>query len=298
MDAFQKGWYTELSPDDTMWPGQAMSLQVEEVLLDERSEYQHIQVLRTATYGVMLCLDGVIQITERDECSYQEMIAHVPMCAHSAKPAHRVAVIGGGDGGVLREVTKHTSVDVVDHCEIDRRVCEVALQYLPQIASGLAHPRVTSHYEDGAAWLRAKPGFYDVIIVDSSDPVGPAASLYSLDFYEVARRALAPGGILCTQAECLWNNLDLIAELVRDAQTLFAQVRYTYTTVPTYPSGQIGFLLCTDSTESVEQPQHAPPPALRYYSPELHSASFVLPKFAERIYPEHTNGARPATARL
>ena len=262
-----------------------MSLEIEEVLFDERSEFQHVQVFKTKTWGVMLCLDGVIQVTERDECSYQEMITNLPMCAHPA-PA-RVAVIGGGDGGVLREVVKHPSVKVVDHCEIDPVVGEVSKRFLPEIASGYLSPLVNSRNQDGAKWLAARPGHYDVIIVDSSDPVGPAESLFSASFYALCKEALAEGGILCTQGECMWNNLPMITELVTDAQRLFSQVKYAYTTVPTYPSGQIGFLLCTDTPEAaqaVDRPvrEHPAEASLRYYSKAMHAASFVLPRFAEQ----------------
>ena len=264
-----------------MWPGQAMSLEVEEVLLDIKTNFQHLVVLRTKTYGIMLCLDGVIQITERDEHGYQEMIANLPMCAH-ASPEH-VVVIGGGDGGVLREVTRHPSVKVVDHCEIDEMVCKVAQEYLPQIAIGLSHPSVHSRFEDGAEWLRNHANTYDVIIVDSSDPVGPAATLFSPEFYATCKAALRQGGILCTQAECMWNNLDMIGQLVADCASLFKQGRYAYTTIPTYPSGQIGFLLCTDSEAPVNKPVrlHPQPAQMKYYTAELHTAAFVLPKFAE-----------------
>lgn len=281
MDVFRKGWYTELSPDDTMWPGQAMSLEVDEVLLDTQTPFQHLVVVRTKKYGIMLCLDGVIQITERDEHGYQEMIANLPMCAHPSP--ERVAVIGGGDGGVLREVTRHPSVKVVDHCEIDEMVCTVSREYLPDIAIGLSHPTVHSRFEDGAAWLRNHAGTYDVIIVDSSDPVGPAATLFSSGFYATCKAALRPGGILCTQAECMWNNLSMIGELVTDCGSLFKQGRYAYTTIPTYPSGQIGFLLCTDSDAPVNKPARPHPQSaeMKYYSAELHAAAFVLPKFAE-----------------
>ena len=203
------------------------------------------------------------------------MIANLPLCAHP-NPT-RVAVIGGGDGAVIREIVRHPSVEVVDHCEIDKRVCELSLEYLPDIAGGLQHLAVTTHYRDGAVWLEEHSSYYDVIIVDSSDPVGPAASLYEKEFYTKARNALREGGVLCTQAECLWNNLDLISELFSDCAPLFGQCEYAYTTVPTYPSGQIGFMICRNGTEPVTAPvrAHPAPETLSYYTSELHAASFM-----------------------
>jgi spermidine synthase len=210
----------------------------------------------------------------------QEMIANLPLCAH--RQPRRVVVIGGGDGGVIREIMRHPSVERVDHCEIDRRVCEVAMEYLPAIASELQRPEVRTHYEDGALFLKEHPGSFDVIIVDSSDPIGPAASLFEAAFYEIARDALREGGVLCTQAECLWNNLSLITELYADCTPLFQQCEYAYTTVPTYPSGQIGFMVCRNGPEPVTEAIRDHPAAeeLRYYTRSLHEAAFVLPKFA------------------
>ena len=144
----------------------------------------------------MLCLDGVIQTTDRDEFSYQEMMVHVPMCAHPAPK--RVAVIGAGDGGILREIVKHESVEKVDHCEIDKAVCEVSRNFLPNLAVGLDDPKVNTLFADGAAWLQKNKGVYDIVIVDSSDPIGPASTLFEEQFYVTLKEALAPGGIICT----------------------------------------------------------------------------------------------------
>jgi spermidine synthase len=212
--------------------------------------------------------------------SAQEMIANLPLCAHPHP--QRVAVIGGGDGGVVREILRHPSVESVDHCEIDRRVCELAKEYLPTIASELQRPEVTTHYEDGAQFLKDHPDTYDVIIVDSSDPVGPASSLFEASFYKISRDALRDGGVLCTQAECLWNNLSLITELHTACASLFQHCAYAYTTMPTYPSGQIGFMVCRKGAAPVSAAVRTHPAAeeLRYYTEELHKAAFVLPKFA------------------
>lgn len=292
MDIFKKGWFTELSPDAHMWPGQALSIEIESTLFDEHSEFQHVQVFETKEYGTMLCLDGVIQVTERDEFGYQEMIANIPMCAH--RNPKRVAVIGGGDGGVLREIVRHDTVELVDHCEIDQFVCDVSRKFLPSLASGLDHPVVTTRFRDGAAWLQDHTDYYDVVIVDSSDPVGPAATLFEPAFYQTMKASLRQGGVICTQGECQWNNLDLIVEMLGFCKSMFKHADYAFTTVPTYPSGQIGFIMCSDSapTSTAARP-HPKPDELRYYTPEVHKAAFVLPKFAADAI-----AAGAATARL
>lgn len=251
----------------------------------------------------VLLLDGVIQLTDRDEASYQEMIAHLPLCALRRAP-RRVCVIGGGDGGVVREICRHASVESVDHCEIDEAVPRVSQKFFPEVGCCFDDPRVTLHLGDGVAFLRqAAEGTYDAIIVDSSDPVGPAAELFEQPFYATMHRALAPGGIVCTQAESLWLHLPLIKPLAEACKKTFAggSVSYAYTTIPTYPSGQIGFMLCSKADPKAEgkanlrEPQRPGPVggherkgddfgkagnALRYYNSDVHRAAFVLPQFA------------------
>eukprot|EP00898_Chlorokybus_atmophyticus_P003176 jgi/Chlat1/385/Chrsp10S01496 len=291
MNTLMQGWYSELS---SMWPGQAMCLQVQEVLHEGKSKFQDVMVFQSESYGKVLVLDGAIQLTERDEFAYQEMIAHLPLC--SIKNPKKVLVVGGGDGGVIREVARHDSIEQIDLCEIDEMVIDVSKKYFPKVAVGFEDPRVRVHVMDGIKFVEdAQPGTYDAIIVDSSDPVGPAKVLYEQPFYRAMARALRPGGIVCTQAECTWLHLDLIKELTADAAAIFkGGVQYAYTTIPTYPSGQIGFLLC--ATEGGEAGVHdfrtpvtslpakpASPvsiPPLKYYNPRVHSAAFVLPQFA------------------
>ena len=289
-----------------MWAGCAMSLEVEEVLHEEQSKYQDIMLFQSRTFGKVLVLDGVIQLTERDEHAYQEMIAHLPLCSLK-RPPKKVCVIGGGDGGVLREICRHASVESVDICEIDEAVPRVSKQFLPEIGCGYDDPRVTLHLRDGVAFLReAAEGTYDAIIVDSSDPVGPAAELFEQPFYATMHRALAPGGAVCTQAESLWLHLPLIRPLAEACRRTFVggAVSYGFTTIPTYPSGQIGFMLCSKADPSLEggkldfsTPQRPPPAGgrerapgspfappgagLRYYNEEVHRGAFLLPQFAK-----------------
>ncbi|KAI3976305.1 hypothetical protein MKX01_021847 [Papaver californicum] len=272
------GWFSEISP---MWPGEAHSLKVEKILFQGKSEYQNIMIFQSATYRKVLVLDGVIQVTERDECAYQEMIAHLPLC--SIPNPKKVLVIGGGDGGVLREVARHSSVEQIDICEIDGMVVEVSKQFFPDLAVGYEDPRVTLHVGDGT---------YEAVIVDSSDPIGPAQELFEKPFFESVAKALRPGGVVCTQAESIWLHMHIIEDIVSNCRQIFkGSVNYAWTTVPTYPSGVIGFMLCSTGGPAVDfrnpvnpiedkDDEKAP---LKFYNKEIHSAAFCLPSFAKKV---------------
>jgi spermidine synthase len=288
-DLIKDGWFSERG---VLWPGQAMSLKVEEVLFQGQSKYQDVLVFRSSTYGNVLVLDGVIQVTERDEFSYQEMLAHLPMFSHP--DPKNVLVIGGGDGGILREVLKHESVQKAVICEIDAEVIRVSKLYLPSLAVGYDDPRVEVRVMDGAKYMADNPGQYDVIITDSSDPIGPAEVLFQPPFYLAMSKSLRPGGVVASQGECMWLHANLIAPMVRACRGIFSAVEYAYTTIPTYPSGQIGFLLCSNvdaATRAIRSPVRRPSKAvqdgLKYYNSQLHEAAFVLPEFARRALLEN-----------
>eukprot|EP01041_Mallomonas_annulata_P001520 gene1520-2920_t len=269
------GWFSEA---ETMWPGQKFCLKVEEVLLNGKSDFQDILVFRSSTYGTVLVLDGVIQVTERDEFAYQEMIAHLPLFGN--KNPKKVLIIGGGDGGVLREVAKHTSVEAIHMCEIDAQVVEMGKRFFKDtLATAYDDPRLLLIFDDAARYLReeGKTQGYDVIICDSSDPVGPAETLFQSAFFQSMKDALAPGGVVCTQGECQWLHLDLIANVLADCRKIFSRVQYAYTAIPTYPSGQIGFIIGTNDAElNVAEDMI---PNLKFYTAPLHQAAFVLPAF-------------------
>ncbi len=276
-----KGWFSET---DEQWPGVALSLKIKKVLYEGRTKYQKIAFYETETFGRIMTLDDVIQITERDEFAYQEMIAHLPLFAHPS-PSN-VLVVGGGDGGVLREIAKHESVEKIDLCEIDEEVIKHAKKWLPYAASGYDEPRVSVHIEDGAAFVRRFENAYDVIIVDSSDPEGPARALFEAPFYRDLYRALTPSGVVCSQAESLWLHGPLIKCLTTMSREIFPSVEYAFTTIPTYPSGQIGFMLSSKAgscRKPVRKLTGKILETLRYYNAGIHEASFVLPQFARKI---------------
>lgn len=295
MDAVHKGWFSELS---TMWPGQCLSLQVDEVLCHDRSKYQDVMVLQTKSHGRALILDGVIQLTERDEFGYQEMLASLPINCHPNP--EKVLIIGGGDGGITRELDRYPSVKEVVMCEIDEKVIEVTKKYLPFMAKGFESPKLRVHVGDGFQFVREHQAQFDVIITDSSDPVGPAEALFEREYYAMLKTALRGGGILISQAETIWLNLDLIKTMVNFCEELFPVVDYAQIAVPTYPSGQIGCLMCSINPDmnfrkpltryTAEQVREM---GWKYYNSEIHEASFVMPQFAQQVLSsEKWNGTK------
>ncbi|VDL75867.1 unnamed protein product [Nippostrongylus brasiliensis] len=309
MDVLHKGWFTEFSPDDLermkqegtgdskqlksdgvvmggAWPGQAFSLKVKEILFHEKSEYQDVLVFKSESYGNVLVLDGIIQATERDEFSYQEMLAHLPMFAHPNPK--KVLIIGGGDGGILREVLKHNQVEHVTMCEIDQMVIDVAKRFLPGMSCCFSSPKLNLYCGDGFEFLKKHKNEFDVIITDSSDPVGPAESLFGQSYYELLRDSLNDGGMLSSQGESAWLHLGLIAHMVRFNRDLFANVQYAQSAVSTYPSGTMGYIICSKSDLDVTKPSRVltdddiEKMNLRFYNSQMHSAAFVLPQFVKK----------------
>ncbi|XP_024970123.1 spermine synthase-like isoform X2 [Cynara cardunculus var. scolymus] len=276
--------------NNPMWPGEAHSLEVENILFKEKSEYQEVLVFESATYGKVLVLDGILQLSERDEFAYQEMITHLPLC--SIKSPKNVLVVGGGDGGVLREVSRHTSVELIDICEIDKMVIDVSKKFFPELAAGFEDPHVHLHIGDAVEFLRHVPkGKYDAIIVDSSDPVGPAQELVEKPFFEMVARALRPGGVLCNMAESMWLHTHLIQDMVCACRDIFkGSVHYAWASVPTYPSGVIGFILCsTEGGSAVDFKTPVNPiekvegaAELKFYNSQMHKAAFALPSFVRK----------------
>jgi spermidine synthase len=275
------GWFFETC---SMWPGMGLSLEIEKVLYNEKSPFQHIEVFETKNHGKMLALDGIIQLTESDEFAYQEMLAHLPLFAHPHPET--VLVIGGGDGGILREVSRHDCIKTIDFCEIDELVIKVSKQFLPDLACGFDDPRVNVFIGDGAAFVREKTGRYDVIIVDSSDPVGPGEVLFQQPFYESLKTALKPGGIIATQGESIFLHKEYVTSLARITRQLFKQQAYACIMVPTYPGGNIGICLGSLGPELTRPARKIPSAVqaqLKYYSPEIHTAAFALPYFAQKM---------------
>jgi spermidine synthase len=247
--------------------------------------FEQLDIYHTAQCGTMLVLDGAIQLTQWDNNAYHEMIAHVPLMAHPNPK--RLLIIGGGDGGALTEVLKHPNIKEVVLCDIDEHVVILSQKYFPEFAASFADPRVTVVIDDGAEYIKNFTHYFDVILVDASDPEGPACVLYSRAFYQDLYAALTTDGILVAQAESPFFHTDLIKEWHTRNQDLFTHAAYYYALVPTYPSGVIGFTYCAKKYPHTTAfaNNHALPQGLQYYTPEIHAASFVLPKFLqEKLY--------------
>jgi len=283
VDRLRNGWFQEVSG---FWPGQAQSLEVEEVLWDKQSDFQHVLVFQSKAWGKVFCLDGAIQICDKDEFSYHENMAHIPSFAHPTGPKD-VLIIGGGDGGVAREVLKHPTVETVTLCDIDAMVIEIAKLYFPKCACSFDDPKLKVNIGDGFAFMEGKKQCYDVIIVDSSDPDGPASTLFNKEFFTRCKEALRPNGILCTQAENMWIHTALIKKMITFIREVgFGSVEYASIQTPSYPSGSIGFFLCTENGTSCKEPAREPDEttqeSLQYYTPDMHRSAFLLPAFMKR----------------
>jgi spermidine synthase len=279
------GWSVERLHDD-----HAQALRIDRLFYDSETAHQRIRVFENPTFGRVMTLDGVVQVTEADNFIYHEMLTHVPIFAHGA--ARRVLIIGGGDGGMAREVLKHDSVAHVTMVEIDAGVVEFCREYLPGIsASAFDDPRLDLVIGDGAAFMAAPGDLYDVIIVDSTDPVGPGEVLFTESFYGHARRRLAPGGILVTQNGVPFLQGAELTGTMRAFQSLFADATCYLATVPTYAGGPMAFGWGTDGTargvsaETLAQRVAAAGIATDYYTPEIHRAAFALPPYVSRLIP-------------
>ncbi len=284
LNRIEEGWFSEIFP---MWEGIALSMQVDKLIYSKKSRFQQIDLYQTRSHGKMLVLDGIIQLTEQDEFCYHEMMAHLPLFSHPSP--EKVLVVGGGDGGVLREISQHTHVASIDFCEIDEQVIAVAREFLPSIACGFDDPRVNIHIKDGTLFVREHKNAYDVIIVDSSDPVGPGEALFDEPFYMDLRQAIRPGGVIATQGESVFLHPDYVRKLVRMTGRLFPVHAYANIVVPSYTGGHIGICMASLGPELLTPARPVPEALqdrLKYYSSEMHTAAFVLPCFAKKIITE------------
>ena len=278
-----EGWSVEGLHGDV-----ALALRMERVLYDSATEHQRIRVFDNPVFGRVMTLDDVVQVTERDNFIYHEMMAHVPILAHGA--ARQVLILGGGDGGMAREVLKHPGVAEVTMVEIDAGVIAFAKEHLPGISDGaFDDPRLRVVIADGAAFVAETAGRFDVIIVDSTDPEGPGAALFTERFYGAAKRCLAPGGIIVTQNGVPFLQGAELAATMRAFGGLFADRTCYLATVPTYAGGPMAFGWGTDGdaravpVETLRARMDAAGLATDYYTPEVHKAAFALPGYVARL---------------
>ena len=266
----------------------AQALRVERVLYDSASDHQRLRLFENARFGRVLTLDDVVQTTEADNFIYHEMMAHVPILAHGA--ARRVLIVGGGDGGLAREVLRHPSVAKVVMVEIDASVVEFSKEYQPMLSAGaFDDPRLELVIDDGAAFM-ARPGdLFDVILVDSTDPQGPGEVLFTESFYAHARNRLAEGGILVTQNGVPFMQPDELVSTMRAFRGLFADWGCYLCTIPSYAGGPMALGWGTDgvarATALTALQARFAEAGLQtdYYTPEVHQAAFALPGYVRRL---------------
>ncbi len=253
-----------------------VTIKVKKILYHRRSRFQDILVFESETAGRVLVLDGCVMTTDVDEFIYHEMLAHVPLFSHPFPKD--VLVIGGGDGGTLREVFKHKRVESATLFEIDGDVIEVAKEFLPSLSSSFSDPRCRIELGDGFEMLKGKNSSYDVIMVDSTDPVGPGEVLFTEEFYRRTERALKPEGILVAQCESPIYHADTIKKVLKTLEGIFPVVKLYTAPIPMYPSGMWCFVAASKRYDP-SVPVVYEDLGFRYYNREVHRASFALPSF-------------------
>ncbi|HNB37579.1 MAG TPA: polyamine aminopropyltransferase [Anaerolineales bacterium] len=265
-------WFTE-----ELHPYYRKGIRIKRILADEQTAYQHVQVVETEFFGNAMILDGIIQLTERDNMGYHEMITHIPMLA-AGKP-RRVLIVGGGDGGSLQQVLRYPSVEEAVVCELDQRVVELSREHFASFGDPWADPRSKLLVRDAFGYLNENPGQFDVIISDTTDPIGMAERLFSDEFYKLMVRALTPNGAASTQCEQPFFDTELIKTIYHSAKELVKNPAYYYANIPTYPGGGIGFMYVSNTPWENGLKISYPPGRNNYINPEIHKAAFALPEF-------------------
>lgn len=275
-------WFSEANA-----PGTKFSIKIDRQLYHAQSDFQRIDIFESGDFGRFLALDGFLQLTEKDEFIYHDMITHIPMAVH--KEARDILVIGAGDGGVLRELCRYDRVRKIDMVEIDKMVVDVCKQYLPQTACKYDDPRLNLYFEDGIKFISGKENEYDVIIVDSTDPIGPGEGLFTKAFYDNCVRALREDGVMINQHESPFYEGD--AMNMRRAHKRIVQSfplsRVYQAHIPTYASGHWLFGFASKKYHPVRDFDPASWKKLglktKYYTPTLHVGCFALPAYVEQM---------------
>lgn len=275
-------WFTEIFADE----GSAFSLQIKEKIDSIKSDFQTIDMYQTETFGKLMVIDGCTMVSSRDNFIYHEMMAHIPLFAHE-NPQY-VAIIGGGDCGTLREVLKHESVQRASQIDIDEMVTRMSEKHFPELCESNADPRADICFADGIQWIKdCAPESLDVIIIDSTDPVGPAEGLFAVDFYRDCFEALKNGGMLVQQSESpLYHSNSIIKKIHDDMAAAGASSSHTFPFPQTiYPSGWWSCTLaCKESNATDFRIEDAAtkPFSTDYYNAEIHAAGLALPEFMKR----------------
>lgn len=271
--------------NETLYDAYGQQFTVDKVYFESKTEHQHLMIFHNALFGRMMVLDGIVQTTERDEFIYHEMLTHVPVLAHGA--VKDVLIVGGGDGGMLREVCKHTAIERIVQVEIDQAVIDMSKEYLPGHSQGaFDDPRAEIVIADGLDYVKTTDRRFDVIISDSTDPIGPGEVLFTDDFYSACQRCLNPGGVLVTQNGVVFMQQDEVSTTASRLSSVYKDWHFYGAAVPTYVGGIMTFAWASDepalrevSADELQQRYKNSGIKTRYYNPAVHLASFALPQY-------------------
>lgn len=277
--------------DETLYPAVHVSFKASRILHRDQTEHQDLVLFENPMFGRMLMLDGITQLTLADEFVYHEMMAHVPILAHGA--VRSVLIVGGGDGGVAREALRHAGVERVVQVEIDAGVVEFAKKHLPEVSAGaFDDPRFELVIADGAKYVAETEDRFDVVLVDSTDPVGPGAILFTAEFYAACHGVLTPGGVLVTQNGVPFTQGDELRQSCRRFRQSFADAYAYRATIPTYVLGEMALGWATDNPDLRRVPVDVLESryraaglegVTRYYAPDVHIGAFALPPYIRTI---------------
>lgn len=266
-------------------PNTILSTKIKKSLFKGKSNYQKIEIIDSYDFGRMLVLDGIVNVSEKDEFIYHEMMVHTPLFTHP-NPG-KILVLGGGDGGIVRELSKHPQVKQIDLVEIDPMVVDKSKQYLPFVGVGFKDSRLKIYFEDGARFVKSKEDFYDVIIVDSPDPIGAGKRLFQNKFYENCFRALKKDGLFTAQSETptFKKDLRIMKSMYKKLNLIFPIVRMFTAYIPSYTTGIWCFAFCSKIYNPLKDFQRIKYEKFsfknRYYNAAIHQASFALPNFLQ-----------------
>ena len=263
----------------------AFGFEVDQILFSEQSPFQKIEILQTPGFGKVLIIDGCIMLTERDEFVYHEMIAHPPLFVHPHP--EKILIIGGGDGGTARECLRHPSVAQIDLVDIDELVSQACLAHLPAIAGALLSEKVRCRFEDGVAYVKNCPERYDLIIIDSTDPISVGEGLFSREFYQNCHRLLREDGILVNQSESPSWLPKIVKGVHSKLNAIFPRMHFYQAHIPTYPSGHWVFGFASKRCHPVDDFQQdryrSSGMKFRYYNQALHAGAFAIPTFFQEL---------------
>ena len=280
-NGIENGYYHEITP-----AGFGIAIKAGDVLFSKQSDFQKVEIFETdSTLGRVLTLDDLMMTTEGDEFHYHEMIVHVPMMQH--KNPESVLVIGGGDGGTVREVLKHKTVKKVVMCEIDGMVIDACKEFLPAISCGLTDDRVDIKVEDAIEFIKDKKNEYDIILIDSTDPMGPGEGLFTDEFYTNVKNALKEGGIMVAQSEGPFVNKEEIRKMYTQLNRVFPKVSTFTSNIPTYPGGYWAWAFCSKDVKPLEyyadDRYEDIVKTCKIYNKDYHNARFAIPNYLKEL---------------